>query len=68
MFCIFITLLLGFCLVFPQGCYEKVKSELKNNFIALGIAGIVLGILQIINLVISMVLICAIRRSRNVAV
>ncbi|XP_025087799.1 tetraspanin-9-like [Pomacea canaliculata] len=55
-------------LAYDKGCYEKVKSELKNNFIALGIAGIVLGILQIINLVISMVLICAIRRSRNVAV
>lgn len=48
------------------GCYQKVKDELEDNFYALGAAGIALGVLQIALLVMTMVLICAIRRKGNV--
>ncbi|KAK7488844.1 hypothetical protein BaRGS_00019979 [Batillaria attramentaria] len=48
------------------GCYQKVLDELDENFYALGVAGIVLGVLQILLLVMTMVLICTIRRKIRV--
>nr|KAG5701027.1 hypothetical protein BaRGS_022738 [Batillaria attramentaria] len=48
------------------GCYQKVLDELDENFYVLGVAGIVLGVLQILLLVMTMVLICTIRRKIRV--
>jgi hypothetical protein len=48
-----------------QGCYSKVKAEMEDNFYVLGAAGIALGVLQILLMVMTLVLICAIRRNRS---
>jgi len=52
-------------LSYGTGCYTKVKAEVEDNFYVLGAAGIALGVLQIMLMVMTMVLICAIRRSRT---
>ncbi|KAL8614263.1 hypothetical protein ACOMHN_007601 [Nucella lapillus] len=52
-------------LAYDKGCYNKVKEELEDNFYVLGAAGIALGILQILLMVITMVLVCAIRRNHG---
>lgn len=52
-------------LSFDIGCYTKVKDEIEDNFYKLGAAGIALGVLQILLMVMTMLLICAIRRSKS---
>lgn len=50
---------------YSTGCYAKVKDQIEDNFYVLGAAGIALGVLQILLLVMTMVLICAIRRNHG---
>ncbi|XP_076451120.1 tetraspanin-9-like [Babylonia areolata] len=52
-------------LAYKTGCYTKVKDEIEDNFYVLGAAGIALGVLQLILLVMTMVLLCAIRRAHS---
>ncbi|KAK7099473.1 tetraspanin-9-like [Littorina saxatilis] len=53
-------------LAYSVGCYSKVKSEVEDNFYVLGAAGITLGVLQILLLVMTMLMICAIRQNRSI--
>lgn len=44
------------------GCYDSIKKFLKDNLLYVGICGIVFGLFQVMGMVFSMVLICAIRK------
>lgn len=48
-----------------DGCYEKAVLWLKDNFVLIGVVGVVIGLLQIILMIVAMVLIFMIRRSKQ---
>eukprot|EP00794_Sanderia_malayensis_P018909 gene18909-20812_t len=49
------------------GCYEKVRKFLKENLLIIGITGIVFGVVQILGMIFSMCLYCAIAKQGTYA-
>lgn len=56
----------GQTVAYDIGCYEKGKEWVKENFYTLGAAGIALGILQIILIVVALALLIMMRREKFV--
>lgn len=54
----------GYSVAYNTGCYQKGKDWIKDNFYALGAAGIALGILQIILVVSALALLIMMRREK----
>lgn len=48
-----------------KGCYDPVKTFLKQNLLVIGICGIVFALIQILGMVFSMVMYCSLDPSRG---
>ncbi|KAH3888480.1 tetraspanin-9-like [Dreissena polymorpha] len=55
----------GTTVAYDEGCYEKGKEWIQDNFYALGAAGITLGVLQVILVAVSCFLLVMMRREKK---
>ncbi|XP_052798156.1 tetraspanin-9-like [Mya arenaria] len=58
----------GRTVAYDVGCYQKGKNWVEDNFYALGAAGITLGVLQIVTVLVSCLLIMMMRREKTLMV